>query len=295
MDSHGLKKTYIHAPPIPPPLSRLQRAKRVLAGIILSPTYWLLAYQHRVPGLNFHRSAALLALHLLFSQKARVPYNLIYHLLFWPMDSTRYFEFDFMWKALKLAQAGSYLDVSSPRLFPITLLMQKSLSADLINPDRRDLDVTALLIKALGLADHCRLHDCLIEATPLEAESFDVITSISVIEHIPRDTQAVQKMWDLLKPGGRLLLSVPCAAEASAQYINYNQYGILEPDNEGFVFWQRLYDPQLLQKEIFGVTGLPHRYAIYGENKSGFISKNSEHKRASREYPLWREPYMMGQ
>lgn len=295
MSAEEIKKIYIRVP-FRPKRTKIQEVRRALEGCILSPVYWLLAYRDHVPGLYFRRYCALLFLKLFFKRKAQVPYVSLYQLLFWPMDSTRYLEFDFVWHALSnTGSIGRYLDVSSPRLLPLILLEKRhELTIELINPDTKDLTVTANLIKAAGFADRCNLHNCLIEAVPFAVQTFDVISSISVVEHIPQDTEAIQKMWDLLKPGGRLILSVPCAAEAIEQYRDSNDYGLLDTDKEGFVFFQRLYDDNLLQKRIFSITGKPVRYVIYGEKKAGSFSKNMESKLVDPDYPFWREPYMMG-
>jgi SAM-dependent methyltransferase len=289
------KKIFISVPDYVP-LATAQKIKLALVGIVLSPIYWLLAYYYRVPGLQFRGQCARLGLRLLLNRKAPIDYRTIYSFFFWPMDSVRYFEFDFMWRALADSPIQHYLDVSSPRMFPTLLLLRhRSLSAELLNPDTKDIAVTTALIKASGLSDRCHLHNCLIAEAPFAPESFDAITSISVVEHIPQDTQAIQKMWAMLKRGGRLLLSVPCAAEASEEYINQNEYGLLKPDKSGFVFWQRFYDTMLLQERIFCITGQPNRKIVYGEKKAGTIISNTRRKRADPKYPVWREPYMMGQ
>jgi SAM-dependent methyltransferase len=288
------KKTFISVPDHMP-LTTAQKIKLALVGGILSPIYWLLAYYYRVPGLQFRVQCTRLGLRLLLNRKAPIA-DTIYSFFFYPMDSVRYLEFDFMWRALANAPIQHYLDVSSPRIFPALLLLrQRTLSAELLNPDTKDLAVTTALINASGLSGRCHFHNCLIGEAPFAPESFDVITSISVVEHIPQDTQAVRKMWAMLKRGGRLLLSVPCAAENSEEYINKNEYGLLEPDKSGFVFWQRFYDTLLLQERIFSITGQPNRKIVYGEKKAGTIINNIRRKRADRKYPFWREPYMMGQ
>jgi len=172
---------------------------------------------------------------------------------------------------------------------------KREMNVDLINPDAKDLAETTSLVKASGLEDRCHLHKVLIEEAPFEPESFDVITSISVVEHIPQDMQAIQKMWDLLKPKGRLLLSVPCAAQALEQYINVNSYDLLAPDERGYVFLQHVYDETLLQRRIFSVTGLPTRVVIYGERQVGALRRNLDRKWSDRSYPYWQEPYLMSQ
>jgi len=48
-----------------------------------------------------------------------------------------------------------------------------------------------------------------ITGMPFKAGSFDVIICSEVLEHIPRDTDAVSEMMRILKPGGYLIVSVP--------------------------------------------------------------------------------------
>ena len=131
------------------------------------------------------------------------------------------------------------------------------------------------LIQSMGIQERCRLHDCLISDAPFKPETFDLITSISVIEHIPDDRSAVQKMWSLLKPQGHLWITVPCSSKSSEQYIDRDEYGILSPAESGFFFWQRFYDSQALEDRIFTLTGPPSRRAVYGEKMRDFSKKRS--------------------
>src|SRR5579864_7842998 len=209
-----LKKTYIH---VPPGRNRTDfgRMIRVLVGIVLSPLYWLLAGFYGAPGLRFRLKCAVLGAHLIFNRNSQIPYRTIFMLICWPIDSVRYFEFDFMWGVLSEPSFREYLDVSSPRLFPIILLRNHfDVSAELVNPDKADLAISEALVKACRLSSRCKLRGCLVENAPFAPQSFDLITSISVIEHIREDTEAIRNIWSLLKPGGRLLLSVPCVSEA---------------------------------------------------------------------------------
>jgi SAM-dependent methyltransferase len=211
------------------------------------------------------------------------------------MDSTRYFEFDFLWNTLADAPMSRYLDVSSPRMFPLMLALHRpDIIVDLLNPDTKDLDFTADLVNACSLRERCRLHGCLVADASFPPGTFDVITCISVIEHIPGDTDAMQTMWKMVKPGGRLILTAPCAAEASEQYVDRSEYGILEPEEDGYTFWQRFYDEDLLRERVFSVTGPPSRKAIYGEKTAGTFQRNAARKRSDPYYPYWREAYMMG-
>jgi len=46
---------------------------------------------------------------------------------------------------------------------------------------------------------------------PYADATFDLITSISVVEHIPAVEKALAEMYRCLKPGGRLLLTIDCS------------------------------------------------------------------------------------
>ncbi len=263
-----------------------------LKSALLFPFFLTVAYFNGVPGLLFRIKCMQMGFRVLFKGASL---KLVYNLLVAPMDSVRYFEFNFMSNAFKDIKIDKYLDVSSPRLFPlISLDNNKSLFADLINPDKSDLPLTVALAKSFSVDDRCRFYPNLIEDAALEASSYDVVTSISVVEHIPDDQSAIKKMWDLVRPGGKLLISVPCAVEASEEYINLNQYELIAPDENGFVFWQRYYDEELIRQRIFSITGEPSFYEIYAEKKSGNYDKNVIEKRTNPFYPYWREPYMMG-
>lgn len=267
-----------------------------LKGALLSPLYWAAAHWYGVPGLKLHWYAFLKGLDLLFKQKLRLDY--IYNLMFFPMDSVRYFEFDFLWRTLnKKTLEGKLLDISSPRLL-LAILKSKcpQLSVEIVNPDRNDLNVTRELMDACGFSDRCQFYNSLIADLDYRAETFDLITSVSVVEHIPgeEDREAIKRMWQLLRSGGRLILSVPCAKEAFEEYIDFNEYGLLPSDKYGFVFGQRFYDEILLEERIFSITGKPVSQAVYGEVESGSFVKNRQEKVSNPDYPFWREPLMMG-
>jgi SAM-dependent methyltransferase len=279
-----------------PPATPMQLATMGLAGMILSPFYWGLAYLKGVPGLALRWKCFKLGLHLLIKRVAPIDLKAVFFVLLYPLDSTRYFEFDFVWRVVGGLTDEKHLDVSSPRLFfTLLLLHNPRLNSELINPDQADLAETQTLIQASGLGSRCRLHGCVIAEAPFSPASFDLITSMSVVEHIPEDRLAIQRMWNLLKPGGRLILTVPCAARTSEQYIDRDEYGVLGPDADGLVFWQRFYDEALLQERIFSVTGPPRYQQIFGERVAGQFLKMAARKRTDRYYPFWREPYMVGQ
>ncbi len=216
------------------------------------------------------------------------------------MDSTRYFEFHEAWSVIKDFQFKRYLDISSPRLLPLLLLkMNTGATAEFINPDAEDLKETENLARAFGLRSRCNFFNGTLEIGTLDAakftqSSFDLITCISVLEHIPDDRAVIETMWSLLRPGGRLVLTFPCMSKPLEQYISYNQYGVLKPGEDGYTFWQRYYDCERIESNIYEITGLPNRIVIYGEKIYGLFFRNASMKRLlGFLYPFWREPYMM--
>jgi SAM-dependent methyltransferase len=287
----SMRKQYIEVP-----LAMRCRGIRAFplrfAGSILGPIYWLAALIAGTPGVMFHLRCSWLGVVSFFTRRLK---RGKYSLMFSPMDSTRYFEFHECWERLSRLSFARYLDVSSPRLLPLMLMRSNmQATADLINPDASDLHETERYVKAFGVGERCRFNTCTIDRASFNDSSFDLITCISVLEHIPADSEAVKLMWSFLSTGGRLVLTLPCMARPLEQYISHNQYGVLKPGSDGYTFWQRYYDEEMIQERIFSITGPPDYMSIYGEISNGLFFRNATMKRVLGPfYPFWREPYMM--
>ena len=262
-------------------------------GILFSPLYLAMAYAAGAPGIGFHLRCIAAGAGLLLGGRASL--NTCYRLLFSPMDSTRYFEFHEVWQSARGLSFTRYLDVSSPRLIPLFLLKAvPAAAAVLINPDYSDLQETEKLSNALGLKSRCEFFNGTLDKAGFVPDTFDLITCISVVEHIPRDKAVIEAIWSILRPGGKLILTLPCMAQSQEQYISNNPYGVLPPGEDSYVFWQRYYDRERMETVIYGTTGRPVRMAVYGEKKCGLFFRNASMKPLLGSlYPYWREPYMM--
>lgn len=100
--------------------------------------------------------------------------------------------------------------------------------------------------------------------TELPAESFDVITNISVIEHFEgtSDSIAMEKSAKLLKPGGIYILTTPMnEGHFKEFYITQSVYG--EKYKNKPVFFQRHYDVAGFESRIIKPTGLKEKERIY--------------------------------
>jgi len=287
-----MRKQYIEVP-LPMSCSFFFKLWTRLKGILLSPIYLVMAHIAGAPGVVFHLRCVATGARLLLT--GRVSLKTCYNYLFFPMDSTRYFEFHEVWKSVNNFVFKRYLDVSSPRLIPLFLLKAAPGStAVLINPDTGDLRETEKLTNALGLKSRCEFFNGIFDNAGFTPASFDLITCISVLEHIPQDKAVIETMWPLLRPGGRLILTMPCMAKPLEQYISRNDYGVLSPGSDGYTFWQRYYDDVRLREVIFSSTGLPAKVAVYGERSHGLFYRNASMKRLlGALYPFWRESYMM--
>src|SRR5262249_61487523 len=56
---------------------------------------------------------------------------------------------------------------------------------------------------------HLRLLRADFHQLPLKADSFDLVTSIDVLEHLEDDRRAITELHRVLRPGGVLVVSVP--------------------------------------------------------------------------------------
>ena len=286
------RKQYIEVP-LPIKCGMLHRLWRGLLGVLLLPGYVIAAKILRTPGISIHIRCVYLAVRLFFL--GRISFRTFYWLICLPMDSTRYFEFHEVLNLFKDLSFSSCLDVSSPRLVPLMLLMQnRTAIVNILNPDNTDIQETKQLADALELTSRCIFRNSTIEMAKYSPETFDLITCISVLEHIPADKEAVELMWLLLRPGGRLILTLPCMAQPLEQYISRNDYNVLSPGPDGYTFWQRYYDEERLRKYIFNIAGEPAKIIVYGERSQGLFHRNASMKRLLGSlYPFWRESYMM--
>ncbi|HEY5973324.1 MAG TPA: methyltransferase domain-containing protein [Geobacteraceae bacterium] len=291
-DPMTIRKQYLEVPPTLK-CSTLRKAVSGFIGMFLAPLYLAAAAYAGGPGVGVHLRCMWLGLSLFLTGKISIKDAV--SLFFSPMDSTRYFEFHEIFLRKPAVSAKNYLDISSPRLVPLFLLMSSTeTSADLINPDLADLQRTEKMMTSLGLQQRCRFHSQLLGAVPLKPASFDLITCVSVLEHIPDDRQAVATMWNLLRPGGRLVLTFPSMAHPLEQYISYNPFGVLTPGDDGYTFWQRYYDRQRIQDVICSVAGQPLVMKVYGEKVRGCFLRNAMMKRIfGHRYPIWQESFMM--
>lgn len=67
------------------------------------------------------------------------------------------------------------------------------------------------------------------DALPLASESFDVVVSTQVLEHVPEPQRVLAELYRVVRPGGTLLLTAPLAweiHEAPYDFYRYTRFGL---------------------------------------------------------------------
>ena len=215
--------------------------------VAMSAVDCALAHWYLVPGLAFQRARFGLGVKSLLG-RSRLPVAVRALILQQTPAPAAYLGFHFAARFLSGETLGNYLDVASPWLFPFTMLSRRrAASATLLSNEAarlRSLMEAARISPAGGLR-------CAAADATLAGETYDTITSLcDAGGGVKHDARAVRNLWQMLKPGGTLLLSVPCIKACGK-------------DGSG-ASGGRLYDARALEREIFAILGQPRRYAIYG-------------------------------
>lgn len=211
---------------------------------------------------------------LLFSGEFKLFLELICN----PLNIVRYFEIPFVVSSVDWGTVRNCLDISSPRIYFLYILNKyRNVSYDIINPDVRDLEITSKCLDAFFHNNgRVKKHSFSVSTLPFSNESFDVVSSVSVIEHIPGngDSLAIGEMWRVLKPGGKLVLTFPCAREYAEEFRDHDVYEQGAPQDGLKYFFQRIYNADAINTRILQpIDTVPKKIAFYGEIFAGTYSK----------------------
>lgn len=243
--------------------ARANLLRVLLAGISnCSIAHWYL-----MPGLNFHRYRVRLALSAIVGGRKELR-NVVAQALDEEISPTAFLDFDFAWKAVASREPfGTYLDYSSPWLFPAMVLTeQRCQGAVVLGSDSLGMEVIERLAEGRrndGGRTICqRIND-----NAFTSESFDVVTSLSWIARVADDIGTLKQLWSALKPGGMLLLSLPCITRAPESNPKGKTSSVFTRKPK--MQLRRLYDESMLWERVFAVVGQPRRCVVYGESNPG--------------------------
>ena len=185
------------------------------------------------------------------------------YLITWltPISYTRQREFAFVFEniARHKPRPRALLDISSPKLLPVTIAYAR--------PETR-VDSIDILEGEVLWTTKARTHLNLSNLTPtvtdarrlpFDSEEFDLVTSVSVFEHIAPEKDgevpAARELGRVLAPGGVALLTVPFSRTYFAEYHLGTVYERTSRNRQP-IFYQRFYDLDLLKQNLAAASGL---------------------------------------
>lgn len=183
-------------------------------------------------------------------------------LLLKPVAYWRAVEYAMALRQLQPCAGERILDVSSPKLLALYLANRIGCSVVATDLDGSFIPEWAPFQQLLGIPEdrlEMRVEDA--RSLSFEAASFDAVYSISVLEHIPDggDSEAVAELARVLRPGGRLFLTVPFAPAARDIYVdpsNFYWSHLTVKNEDGLAFFQRRYDEQSLHNRLVAPSRL---------------------------------------
>lgn len=153
------------------------------------------------------------------------------------------------------------LDVGSPKLFGLHLASAADVAVTLTDITELNIEQYRILWEAIRPQARGQVYFELQDARrfTLPAERFDVVYSMSVIEHVQGDrgdSEAVREIIRVLKPGGLLVISVPFGSVFQEQsMVGFADAARPTHDSKEY-FFQRIYDCEAFKKRILSEAAL---------------------------------------
>lgn len=162
-----------------------------------------------------------------------------------PLDPSRYLELPHTVRAVGARPGERVLDLASPKLVAVAI---GRTGAEVTSVDLFDQEVKTWTDIA-GAEPNVRFLRGDGRSLTFDDASFDHAYSISVLEHIPDggDEQALRELARVVRPGGRLVLTMPFAAAYHEDWRGEALYGD-DGQEEGRHFFERWYDQERLEQ-----------------------------------------------
>jgi SAM-dependent methyltransferase len=160
-----------------------------------------------------------------------------------PLDPSRYLELPWAERALEARPGERVLDLASPKLLAVALARR---GVEVVSVDALSSEIE--LWRRLAPETSFEVADG--RSLPFADASFDRAYSISVVEHIvdEGDERALAELARVVRPGGRILLTVPYAETYSEDWRDRPVYG--DDAEASRYFFERCYDDARLDRLV---------------------------------------------
>lgn len=170
-----------------------------------------------------------------------------------PLDPSRYLELPWVLEELAPAAGERVVDLASPKLLAVHLARR---GVRVTTVDALESEIQAWRRLAAGERNlSLEVGDGRALAYP--DASFDHGYSVSVIEHIeePGDEQALAELARVVRPGGRVAITLPYASAYREDWRDRPTY-VDHGGEAGSYFFQRHYDDERLERLVAAVPDL---------------------------------------
>ena len=165
-----------------------------------------------------------------------------------PLEPSRYLELPWALGALGARPGERVLDLASPKLLALALT---SSGVDVVSVDRFEREIETWRTLA---GDAVRFEVADGRSLPFADAEFDHAYSISVLEHIEGKgaLEALRELARVVRPGGRVAVTLPFAGEAWEEWRDVPVYG----GEAGRAFFQLWYDEARVSELAAAVPAL---------------------------------------
>jgi SAM-dependent methyltransferase len=174
-----------------------------------------------------------------------------------PLDPSRYLELPEVRRELAARPGEDVLDLASPKLLAVVLARE---GVQMTSVDQLPGEIDRWRSLTAG-EPNLRLEVADGRALPYGDASFDHAYSVSVLEHIPEngDEAALRELARVVKPGGRIVLTLPHATSAWDEFRDRPLYADHGPSPNGRYFFQRWYDDAAVDRLVAAAASLELR------------------------------------
>ncbi len=167
------------------------------------------------------------------------------------IDYMRYAEFSAIGEQICLTAGQRVLDVSSPQWFSIFLAHKyPEVRFDYINIIDSEIEPYQLVCEACEISN-IYYHREDVRDLSFNDDSFDKVVTISVLEHVypeqDGDEKALTEIKRVLKPQGKVFLTVPYKEKRNTVYL---QGSVYERESEEKTFFAREYDRMMFDRLV---------------------------------------------